>query len=141
VAELIEADLDLLRCLIHFPADFEEMERMEREVELLRDLDGSRGESHPAELPVDGRWSGMGDLLFPRGNMLVTVERLKRGRRYDEEPREGGGSVDMTISDISIRNREICVKFRSQGLVLSWESVQDVQADVKGWCDSKRPGE
>jgi hypothetical protein len=55
VAELIEADLALLRCLIHFPGDFEEMERNEREVELLRDLDGSRGDSHPAELPVDGR--------------------------------------------------------------------------------------
>lgn len=102
---MIEADLDLFRCLIHLPGDLDEMERMEREVELLRDLDGSRGESHPPELPVDGRRSGWGDLLFPRGrgNMLVTVERLKRGRRYGEEPREGGGSVDMTSSDISMR--------------------------------------
>ena len=48
----MEADVDLLSCLIHFPGDLDVNERMEREVELLRDLDGSRGESHPG---VEGR--------------------------------------------------------------------------------------
>lgn len=100
-AELMEADLDLLRCVIHFPGDLDVSERMERDVELLRDLVGSKGDRYPAELPVEGRWSGWGDLLFLRANMLFTVERLKRGLRYGDEPREGGGSVDMTISDIS----------------------------------------
>lgn len=51
----MEADLDLFRRRIHFPGDLEEIDRMEREVELLRDLEGSKGESHPPELPVDGR--------------------------------------------------------------------------------------
>lgn len=53
--ELMEADRDLFRCVIHLPADFEVKERIEREVELLRDLVGSNGESNPEELPVDGR--------------------------------------------------------------------------------------
>lgn len=110
----MEADLVRVRCLTHFPGDFDfdAIERMEREVELLRDLDGSRGESHPPELLVDGRWSGCGDLLFLRGNMLVTVDKLKRGLRNGDEPREGGGSVDMTSSDISVQERtEICRRY------------------------------
>ena len=53
--ELMEADRDLFRCVVHFPADFEVEERIEREVEVLRDLVGSNGESNPEELPVDGR--------------------------------------------------------------------------------------
>ena len=55
MVELVEADLDLFRCFTHLPRDFDVNERIDREVELLRDLVGSEGESNPAELPVDGR--------------------------------------------------------------------------------------
>jgi hypothetical protein len=55
MTELVEADLVLFRRLIHFPVDLEVNERMDREVELLRDLDGSKGESSPDECAVDGR--------------------------------------------------------------------------------------